>query len=340
MLKAKKVSRGLALGLLGIAALFAVLYAKSLLRWGRAAAYLAGAVPADVRVLARKPVLDLALNQEASVPIDESLGAWTHEVGEHLNRGGVHLVVLPIPTKEQWLTTDATSPEAAADFPPTTLLLQKRLWDLYAASPETRLYLPQDSLPTSFAVAHTALWTLEALRARGWVFPQFRVEAKPTVEDSPPNSLIKALQLPATFVNSRPEMQWQEPLYRLSSSRFRSQERVVLLADRVGGRLSGTENGLAALVGLALGREAIEVVTTETSADGPLWKAAQEGFSLRESDLVLWAFTTPQEQLPGERPPLPQIAPATRRKQTQTERRELSSHGLSPRKKSQRPRTP
>jgi hypothetical protein len=251
--------------------------------------------------------------EDVAARFGDSFKGFVQAMGE----SGVHLVLVPVPTKiaiEREVIggrlpaidlvgeiPDAGSEDAAAVYrtvveaAPAQTVDLLAVWQRYRAShPEAQLYPPASVNWSSLGMALGAQAVIAKLREQGVAVdvPDLRYENKNLPDLS--SDAIHSLLLPAEFLRTAPEFQYYEPVYDLTEAVHgpdpTPRPRLILAGSCHSRHLYDGDFGFGSLLARSLHRTPLEVALANEPATAPLHQIADQGWILYPGDVLVWEF--------------------------------------------------
>lgn len=319
-------------------------------RWlkgfGYSLKYLAGDIPEGVLLGIRDPYLHLTSRNEIPFQYPETYEAVQTNVvrplalyAEELARAGVRVVFVPSPTKLSIVreafpptlpignvwgpgTPRLAPPENAERvYSAITDTLGDHAVDLYhlfqshRQTHQEEIYLYDDLHLTSYGLNLAAMAAIQKLLTWKLVDQEPKWIVTGNMGRSYQHDILAMLQLPESFLNTRPEFGWPEPLYVLSSAvRAPSADRLILLGSSMSHRFRDTPHSLGRILANSLGRDLVQYAIPGGNAAAGLKHFIEDGLIFKPGDLVVWEFPMqakdlgPRQKLPFQSPGLPEPA--------------------------------
>jgi hypothetical protein len=240
--------------------------------------------------------------------VDEVYGTEQRKFIGEFRKHGITCVFVPI-TPKSAIERDHIPPSWKSLFDPN-LVYGKIVradpdWtvDLYSSfsafkkmHPEQALYRPFDHHWTSLGATLAVRETLKLLVRNGWKegVPELRyLKEYPANDPSIGRALLNQLFLPASFVKTRPELRWAEPIYDIAPpSPQQSHKRMIVFGSSFSRDPHGLDFTYAGTLARAVGRELLDFSVAGGDFVDGLKNARDAKVFLRKGDLVILEFPT------------------------------------------------
>lgn len=295
--------------------------------------YFAGQRRFDIVYGPEKPVPQFFLREE--IPVQFERASSLIENGflkplepfrKELERQGVHLVVVPVPTKMSLYPKKVPHPlpmrfasEPFVDRGPEcpqcvyrTLVdgakdvvvdLQTRFAREVSENESTELFVPYDHQWTSRAVVLAGQLIIEKLKEQG--LPVRVPDFRPTELVPPDHSkgMIKGLNLPGYFLLTR-SFQWKEPRFKLEKAALNPLPgRLFMAGTCYSNRAKTTPYGLGRQLAESLGVPLVDFSEDGTHGVAALKAMNKAGYRLQRGDILVLEFAFRQPWDPNEKLP-------------------------------------